>query len=213
MARPKKTADGIDARQRICDALWILLEKRELREITVGMITTQANCNRGTFYYHFKDIDDLLDAVIADDVMQPSVIAELIFRASTGDEESITNVLTGDHMRRLSIVVNRAGIEIAFKKVFEMLVGIWSSILCPEGDSVKPETQAVILYYVGGMLSMIATIEPSDLEKIAMNPSLTRFMASNTQYVVAQICMTQGVSKEVAKDRISTVVQFMESIH
>ena len=33
------------------------------------MVTKQAELNRGTFYYHFKSMDDLVDRVIEDEVL------------------------------------------------------------------------------------------------------------------------------------------------
>lgn len=212
MARPRKSPDGMDARQRICDALWALLEDYELREITIGMVAATAGCNRGTFYYHFKDINDLLDAIIADDVMRPSVIAELIFRISAGDEDSVMRILSGEHMRKLSIVVNHAGIEVAFKKVFDMLVGIWSSVLCPEGGEIKPEAQAIVLYYTGGMLSMVSAVDPDDFENLAGDPHLARFVIANATFLVEEICRAQGLPKDVAQERIATVVQFLDTV-
>lgn len=212
MARPRKSPDGMDARQRICDALWTLLEDHELRDITIGMVTTAAGCNRGTFYYHFKDMNDLLDAIIADDVMRPSVIAEFIFRISAGDEDSVMRILSGEHMRKLSIVVNHAGIEIAFKKVFEMLVSIWNSILCPEGGEIKPEAQAIVLYYTGGMLTMVSAVEPEKLASLACNHHLASFVISNATFLVGEICRAQGLPKDVAQERITTVVQFLDTV-
>lgn len=49
MARPRKD-QGDCAEQRIKDAFWALLEQNDLKDITVSMITSKANCNRGTFY-------------------------------------------------------------------------------------------------------------------------------------------------------------------
>ena len=47
MARPRKD-QGDCAEQRIKDAFWALLEQNDLKDITVSMITSKANCNRGT---------------------------------------------------------------------------------------------------------------------------------------------------------------------
>ena len=47
MARPRKD-QGDCAEQRIKNAFWTLLEQHDLKDITVSMITSKANCNRGT---------------------------------------------------------------------------------------------------------------------------------------------------------------------
>ena len=212
MARPKKTEDGIDARQRICDALWDLLEVYELREITISMITSKAGCNRGTFYYYFKDLDDLLGEALSNDLMKKSFVAELIFRISTGDETAVREVFDGDVVRRLSIVVNHAGIELAFGKVFELLVNIWSSILCPDGGKIKPEAQAIVLYYVGGLLGMVAAMEPEYLKDSEASESITQFILENARFVTKEIYKAQGLPQEVAEERLAAVVQFLNSV-
>ena len=44
----------------LADALKELMKKKSLRKITVQNITDQSKLNRQTFYYHFKDVYDLL---------------------------------------------------------------------------------------------------------------------------------------------------------
>lgn len=47
-------------RQALCDALKRLLQTKSFQRITIADITREAGFNRQTFYYHFKDIYDLL---------------------------------------------------------------------------------------------------------------------------------------------------------
>ncbi len=212
MARPRKNAGSPDARQRICEALWELLEAHELRDITIGMITERAECNRGTFYYHFKDLDTLLDAAIGDDVINKSMVAELVFRISTGDETAVREVMGSQELYRLSIVVNHAGIELAFSKVFEKLVDIWRALLCPEDEELTPDAQAIVLYYVGGMMSMIAAVPHDRLGALMESERLPHFIMDNARFIVSEICAAQGVPVETISERIVAVTQFMDSI-
>ena len=59
MARSRKSERGT-ADIRLANAFWALLEHHRLANITVGMVAEQAELNRGTFYNHFRDKDDLL---------------------------------------------------------------------------------------------------------------------------------------------------------
>ena len=63
MARPKKSNQP-SVRDRMIEAFWQLLEDNQLHEISVGMIVAKAGCNRGTFYYHFADKDELMLAAL-----------------------------------------------------------------------------------------------------------------------------------------------------
>lgn len=64
MARPKKSAEGKDARRNIMDAIWLLALEMPFDKITVQGITQRAACNRTTFYYHFETIEDAKSAFI-----------------------------------------------------------------------------------------------------------------------------------------------------
>ncbi|SHM74190.1 TetR/AcrR family transcriptional regulator [Gracilibacillus kekensis] len=59
----------VRTRQLITDAFIELSSQKEFKQITIKDITTNANINRATFYYHFKDIYDLLETVLADVLM------------------------------------------------------------------------------------------------------------------------------------------------
>ena len=47
-------------RARLRAAFTQLIQEKELREITVRELTDRADVNRGTFYAHFQDLDDML---------------------------------------------------------------------------------------------------------------------------------------------------------
>ncbi len=47
-------------KRRLCDALITLLAQKPVREITVRELTALAKVSRGTFYFHYTDIYDLL---------------------------------------------------------------------------------------------------------------------------------------------------------
>lgn len=48
----------------IIDSFWELLEEKPYNKITVKNITDRCQVNRNTFYYHFRDIPDLLERII-----------------------------------------------------------------------------------------------------------------------------------------------------
>ncbi|MCR5760672.1 MAG: TetR/AcrR family transcriptional regulator [Sphaerochaetaceae bacterium] len=58
MSRPKKTDDG-KAREAMEQAFWNLLEKMPYKNITIKTLAAEAGVNHNTFYYHFKNMEDL----------------------------------------------------------------------------------------------------------------------------------------------------------
>lgn len=60
-------------RRAIMESFWHLLEQRPLGKISVKDIVEACGINRNTFYYHFQDIPDLIEAIVreeADRVVQ-----------------------------------------------------------------------------------------------------------------------------------------------
>ena len=47
-----------------------LLSKKELSKITITNITEECGVNRQTFYYHFKDIYDLLEWIFTNESIE-----------------------------------------------------------------------------------------------------------------------------------------------
>lgn len=47
-------------KRRLCGALVRLMGEKPLREITVRELTEAAGVSRGAFYFHYRDVDDLL---------------------------------------------------------------------------------------------------------------------------------------------------------
>ena len=52
----------------IKEAFMTLLNKKPFDKITVKEIVEECGINRNTFYYHYEDIYDLLQAVLDDEV-------------------------------------------------------------------------------------------------------------------------------------------------
>ena len=57
-------------RQLIMDAFMQLAVEKEFKDMTIKDITSRATVNRATFYYHFFDKYDLLEKVLAEDVLK-----------------------------------------------------------------------------------------------------------------------------------------------
>lgn len=59
MARPKKDAEGLAARERIVEAFWRLIEQKPYSDITIRGLCAMAQVNPNTFYRYFACMDDL----------------------------------------------------------------------------------------------------------------------------------------------------------
>jgi len=59
MGRPRKADTQDQATVKIERAFWHLLETESYKEITVRRISQESGTNRNSFYYHYRDIEDL----------------------------------------------------------------------------------------------------------------------------------------------------------
>jgi len=57
-------------KKALSHALKDLLNERPLKKVTVGMIAERCGMNRQTFYYHFRDIPDLLSWTFEEDAKE-----------------------------------------------------------------------------------------------------------------------------------------------
>ena len=90
MARPRKSSGASDARELLTAAFWDMLGQMPYRKITVKALAARAGLNHNSFYYHFRNMDQLaayaLDATIPKEVEQQVIprflsegVAELPF--------------------------------------------------------------------------------------------------------------------------------------
>ena len=50
--------------KKLKTALLQLLQEKQLQQLTITEVTKQADCNRVTFYSHYKDLNELLAAIV-----------------------------------------------------------------------------------------------------------------------------------------------------
>jgi AcrR family transcriptional regulator len=80
----------IRTRKLLMDAFLKLTIKKDFKDITIKDITDEATVNRATFYSHFQDKDDLMDASITENILEN--IAENLSHYDQLNEKSIVKI-------------------------------------------------------------------------------------------------------------------------
>ncbi|RHW34012.1 TetR/AcrR family transcriptional regulator [Lysinibacillus yapensis] len=134
-------------RRLLMDAFLKLTIKRDFKDITIKDITDEATVNRATFYSHFQDKYDLMDAVIAEDILEN--IVDNLSHYNQLNEESIVKIfvtLTKFHTNlttqlntqcRRSYASFSSIIELKVKKELEK---VFYSLLLKEQSKLDSET-------------------------------------------------------------------------
>lgn len=206
MARPKKiTGEAADA--RLISALWTLLESKRLTDITVGMITAQADLNRGTFYYHFDSLDALVEQAIEREMLGRNSIMQNVFGLMVGtpadnEPESVVE----QRLHKIALLVKQGGIGILSSKVKSLAIHMWQAILCEGDDRLAPETLLVIEYATSGIIGIVAHNSLNGESNVPREFYLS-FIKHNSEFLLAAISEAQHVPLDIVVSRLQTAIK------
>lgn len=193
MARPRKD-QGDCAEQRIKHAFWVLLEQNDLKDITVSMITSEANCNRGTFYYHYNSLEELIDAVINDELFINSSVPRALFYLLCKKSNPFEQEKFALHIRRFGLMMNRGGQEGIDTKVKAAVVDIWEHLLCSDEEQLTIETRLIIEYTMSGLIGLISYLYREGLlDRPDIPEEMVLSFKTNSQCLVANISKAQNI--------------------
>ena len=105
-------------RRMIMESLLKLLDERPLSKVSIKDIVEDCGINRNTFYYHFADLPDLVEAIMRDEVDR---ILEGYHGVSSLEEcIGAAMKLTADHRRAVMHIYNSANREIYERYMMEI---------------------------------------------------------------------------------------------
>lgn len=201
MARPRKDAAEPGARERLVEAFWQLLEESSVADISVGAVTRAAGCNRGTFYYHFADIEELQKTAIGQMFLEDGVLVCGIWRASLGRD--VDGLLAGDGsecLHRLVLALKSGAAPLVNTMAREMALERWTEAACPEGGELAPDARFAIQFMLSGVLSLAAAVgfsyeDASSLPKIEIGPHARSYLRSAAAATVDTVAEAQGIDR------------------
>lgn len=209
MARPRKDDVKPAARDRLIAAFWELLETHTLQEISIGMVTKKAHCNRGTFYYHFENKDAMVVAAIEENLIDFGMLKHLFSVSASLQDYSLSSLLTDERMGRLALFVQQGGYNIVAKTVWNYVVKTWTAVLCPDGSELKEETQLIIRFMASGMLHMMAEIGDEGNKGHNIVPPAV-FISDCSKTAMKHIMRAQGISDEEFQMRLQMYSQLSD---
>lgn len=200
MARPRK-CEHVFADEKLIDSFWACLADYRLSDITISTITRKAELNRGTFYYHFQDMDDLTARAIEREFDSQALLFS-IFDLITGAPGCTPAAqLMQKRMQKLVLLVEHGGLDVLSTQVKRLVRQMWSAVLCNSGESLKPETLFIIEYTTSGIIGLIA----NDAMRASVQSSpdaLNGFLKRNSAFLLEQIGNAQGVPRDIIIERV-----------
>lgn len=194
MARPRKDAVEAGARTRLIDAFWNMLEHTPRSAITVGAIVEAAQCNRGTFYYHFADLNVLaLTAVreefFADDVLMLAIFGTLV----NGNAQVLDQHISEQRLHRMSVAIRAGERQLVEDTVREDIQRRWQRYLCTGDEELAPEATFAIQFMVGGVLGFISQMSTSGRAPQPLPPAEHAYLASVARATLSTVADAQGL--------------------
>ena len=197
MSRPKKANINEIATVKIENAFWPLLEKERYSDITVLRITQEAGTNRNSFYYHYKDIDDLAYKAFMNNVsneISKTLVSTLLssFRKDQYPLEFDMSILP--YTKRVMLC---AGSDSPYlhQLVKDLLRQIWFDSMSIREDLLSEDEKMQVLFISAGFVEVLGSRE------INNNP-LSMTILSQTEIGKAIITTMKNIALRQHNDDI-----------
>lgn len=147
---------GDRMKARLADALWGLLETRRLTEVSVGDVIEAAGVSRGSFYYHFADLDALVAWAISRELLNSDREGHSFAALAASEETPVETPVVSRSLARVCLLLDRGGMSAVFDVALKAMLCLWTAALCPDGGVLPDAVVAQLEYAVGGTVGMLA---------------------------------------------------------
>ncbi|GGE32219.1 TetR/AcrR family transcriptional regulator [Streptococcus himalayensis] len=166
MARPRKTEYANRAVVKIENAFWKLLETEKYTDITVLRIAQDSGVNRNSFYYHYKDMDDLAYQAFknntrndASRMMISSILTVLTLQDDEKDSDIDMSILPNS--RRIMLCARSESTYLK-QLVNDFLKEIWLDSFSINEDRLTTEEKIQLDFIFAGIVTTLGSQEIED---------------------------------------------------
>ena len=178
-------------RARLADALWGCLETRRLTEVSVGDVIEAAGVSRGSFYYHFADLDHLVAWALSQELLNSDRAGHSFLVLAAQQERPEETPAVSRSLARVGLLLDRGGMSSVFEVTLDAMLRLWRDALCAEGEELPDEVVAQLEYAVGGTVGMLSRARSSTEAKRRMSMA---FVHERHLWLVARVAEVLGVS-------------------
>lgn len=203
MARPKKDQEAC-AEERLIDAFWGVLETTPLRSMSIRTIAEHAGLNRGTFYYHFDDIDALTHRALEREMLERHSIMHEMLLLVSGAVDQIPPAEVARHMDKTALLIRQGGSDRVANEILGIAMRIWQAALCPTGEPLEERTQLLIRYNIYGIIGLFSSLARDG--QIMPSQEALEFQKWNAKKTIASMCEAQGIGQDLAIERLAAAL-------
>ena len=187
---------------RLADALWGCLETRRLTEVSVGDVIQEAGVSRGSFYYHFSDLDHLIAWALSQEMLNSDRRGNSFMALAAQAEPPAESETVSRSLSRVCLLLDRGGMGAVFDVALDAQLALWTKALCPEGELLPDEVVAQLEYAVGGTVGMLSRAGRSSDSKRRVSMA---FVHERHLWMVRRVAEVLGESPRSVAARLERV--------
>lgn len=161
MARPKEDAQIPDARERIIEAFWQLLEELPYSKITIRKLAERAGVNHNTLYYHFENLDAVaVEAVRREAVPEFVSMAMQVFGGVDNADLELpkSSPRIERSFQRARLMLRKVSPQL-MDNMREMIIGLWAAPQGTDHAELTAVGTAKARFLFGGITALICAPE------------------------------------------------------
>lgn len=161
MARPRKSERDEMATVKIENAFWSLLETERYSDITVLRVSQEAEINRNSFYYHYRDIDDLAQKAFVNNVnneISKTLVAALLSAFQEGKSAPVFDMSILPHSKRIMLCA-RSNSPYLNQLVNDLLKTVWFDSMSIKEELMSADEKMQARFISAGLVAVLGSQE------------------------------------------------------
>lgn len=160
MARPRYRGNDKTALDKIEEAFWDSLQEGPYSDMTIASIVRKAGINRNTFYYHYRDIDEMARSIVSERLLDP-LAPELVAKFSQSGEafpaEFYGQYNLEQRLMRFGLIASDNSAPQLRALLGDAVTRIWCEHLGIVIDQLDFVDQLLLGFTLNGMFAMLAS--------------------------------------------------------
>ena len=161
MPRPRKSEPDENATVKMENAFWSLLETEKYRDITVLRISQEAGINRNSFYYHYRDIDDLAYKAFMNNAyndVTKTLVTALLSAFQEGKSAPVFDMSILPYSKRIMLCA-RSDSPYLNQLVNELLKKAWFDSISVREDMLSEDEKLQFRFISAGIVAVLGSQE------------------------------------------------------
>lgn len=193
---------------RLVESFWLLVKSNRAERITVKMIVEEAHCSRGSFYYHFEDMNSMISTVMENELVLSGIIPKTIHAILMGEYEILKASQNDFHVKRVQLLASQSQPETISRATDAANMVVWAHLLCPDAEELNEEAAFLVRFFAAGMKNSfgVQLLHPGNPDNDPLFES--DVLRETAISAVRSICKAQGIT---GNDFIKRLEQLKES--